>query len=97
MLSLETYPTKESQSERYKLLGYENTEIEDMNTIYYEVIDTNEINRISRLEIFDEFEEYHMMQSHYFFLVSKKALGSYKDVIFYKKHESTKPNLKSLM
>lgn len=67
-----------------------------MNSIYYEVIDSNEIQRVSKLEIFDEFEEYHMMQSHYFFIVAKNS-EMYKSVTYYDKHPTSRPNLKSFL
>lgn len=96
LLSVEKYPTLESQKQRYIDLGYPFVEIEDMNTIYYEVIDPNEIQRISKIEIFDEFEEYHMMQSHYFFIVAKNS-ELYNAVTYYDKHTTLRPNLKSFL
>uniref|UniRef100_A0A453QL51 Leucine carboxyl methyltransferase 1 homolog n=2 Tax=Aegilops tauschii subsp. strangulata TaxID=200361 RepID=A0A453QL51_AEGTS len=37
----------------------------DMLKIYNDFIDSGERRRIERLELFDEFEEWHMMQEHY--------------------------------
>ncbi|XP_058086782.1 leucine carboxyl methyltransferase 1 homolog isoform X3 [Magnolia sinica] len=37
----------------------------DMLQIYNNSIDTREKRRVERLELFDEFEEWHMMQEHY--------------------------------
>ncbi|KAK8487040.1 hypothetical protein V6N11_046168 [Hibiscus sabdariffa] len=37
----------------------------DMLRVYSKFVDANERRRIERLELFDEFEEWHMMQEHY--------------------------------
>uniref|UniRef100_A0A0E0LBS4 Uncharacterized protein n=1 Tax=Oryza punctata TaxID=4537 RepID=A0A0E0LBS4_ORYPU len=37
----------------------------DMLRIYNDFIDSEERSRIERLELFDKFEEWHMMQEHY--------------------------------
>nr|BAD95220.1 hypothetical protein [Arabidopsis thaliana] len=36
-----------------------------MLKVYGSFVDTQEKRRIERLELFDEFEEWHMMQEHY--------------------------------
>lgn len=39
-----------------------------MNAVYDAVLSAEEKARVTRLELFDEFEEWRMIQSHYFLL-----------------------------
>ena len=46
-----------------------------MYEVYSKMLDGNDVRRISRIEWFDEFEEWHLIQSHYCLLVA--AQGSF--------------------
>ncbi|XP_028797354.1 leucine carboxyl methyltransferase 1 homolog isoform X1 [Neltuma alba] len=45
--------------------GWQRAVAWDMLRVYSDFIDAHERRRIERLELFDEFEEWHMMQEHY--------------------------------
>ena len=36
-----------------------------MNQVYYQYLDSKDVSRIQRLELFDELEEWHLIQGHY--------------------------------
>lgn len=43
-----------------------------MNEVYYKKLDQNERSRIEKLEIFDEFEEWELLQNHYCLCLGKR-------------------------
>jgi len=63
--SYHAYPDLESQKKRMINLGYTHAEAEDMNKIYTKLLNQDEVKRISRIEMFDEFEEWILIQQHY--------------------------------
>eukprot|EP00698_Gefionella_okellyi_P002857 TRINITY_DN12725_c0_g1_i1.p1 TRINITY_DN12725_c0_g1~~TRINITY_DN12725_c0_g1_i1.p1 ORF type:complete len:354 (-),score=53.77 TRINITY_DN12725_c0_g1_i1:31-1050(-) len=65
LYGVRAYPTMESQCQRFMRLGFTTANALDMDTIYYRALPITEISRIERLEIFDELEEWHMIQQHY--------------------------------
>jgi O-methyltransferase involved in polyketide biosynthesis len=65
------YPSLEAQETRYKNFGFQESKAMDLNTVW-DNISADERERISKLEIFDEVEEWHLMQSHYCLVVSIK-------------------------
>jgi len=76
LLSIHDYPSLESQQERYRLRGWEQTLISDMNEVYDSHLDRKDVERIQRLELLDEFEEWHLIQAHYFLMVATRSGGS---------------------
>jgi len=72
LLSIRTYPDVESQQKRLEELGFDFVQVFDMNDIYYKCIDRADVARAEKLEIFDEFEEWHLMQAHYCIVLSVK-------------------------
>ncbi|KAF8820908.1 leucine carboxyl methyltransferase [Cardiosporidium cionae] len=70
LLGLHKYPTITSQIERYKQLGWKNCIATDMNDMYDKFIDQTERQRIEKLEIFDELEEWRLIQAHYILIVA---------------------------
>ncbi|KYN95991.1 putative leucine carboxyl methyltransferase [Plasmodium gaboni] len=68
--SIYKYYNLQSQLERYKSLGWVNVYINDMNEIYDYHINIEEKKKIERIEMFDEFEEWRLLQNHYFILVA---------------------------
>lgn len=57
--------------EAYNLLGFEAVEVLDMNKVTTLCIDPLEHQRIIKLEFLDEYEEFRMMQGHYFISMAK--------------------------
>jgi tRNA wybutosine-synthesizing protein 4 len=67
---LEAHPDLESEENRFKRLGWSNSHAVDMNAVYSHVIPDEEIKRIEKIELFDEFEEWHLISAHYCICVS---------------------------
>ena len=65
LLSIEAFPTLDSQVVRYKTNGFSHSHALDMITIYNRYLDEDTRKRIQQLEIFDEIEEWIMIQQHY--------------------------------
>ncbi|KAG0593942.1 hypothetical protein M758_UG033700 [Ceratodon purpureus] len=65
LLGLHDTPTLESKERRFTDLGWQRAVAMDMDAIYHEQLDPVDRGRIERLEIFDEFEEWNIMQAHY--------------------------------
>lgn len=65
LLGLHDTPTLEAKKRRFTDLGWQRSEAFDMDAIYNQHLDPHNRKRIERLELFDEFEEWHIMQEHY--------------------------------
>lgn len=65
LLSIRAFPDVEAQEKRFRKHGFSQVEVFDMNDVYYKCLDRDDVRRAEKLEIFDEFEEWHMMQAHY--------------------------------
>jgi tRNA wybutosine-synthesizing protein 4 len=63
--SLHKYPDPASQNKRYRDLGWDTQATWDMNKIYRTFMDAHDVRRIEKLEMFDEYEEWHLFQGHY--------------------------------
>ncbi|XP_006819091.1 tRNA wybutosine-synthesizing protein 4-like [Saccoglossus kowalevskii] len=63
--AIQTYSTTEKQQHRYETLGWNVAMVTDMNAFYYNVLSLSERQRIEKLELFDEFEEWHLKCAHY--------------------------------
>merc|ERR1712019_77606 len=73
LLSIHEYPTIAAQRERFTTRGWDDCKGADMNLIYSKFLDQEDVERIQRLELMDEFEEWHLIQSHYFVLVATRT------------------------
>uniref|UniRef100_A0A0G4GPT2 [phosphatase 2A protein]-leucine-carboxy methyltransferase n=1 Tax=Chromera velia CCMP2878 TaxID=1169474 RepID=A0A0G4GPT2_9ALVE len=70
LLGLKDYPSIASQRRRLRTAGWAFCRICDMNDVYDKMIDQSDVMRIQRLELFDEIEEWRLIQSHYFIAVA---------------------------
>ncbi|CAA9989753.1 leucine carboxyl methyltransferase, putative [Plasmodium knowlesi strain H] len=68
--SIFKYDNLEKQFCRFKNLGWSHVYISDMNEIYDYHLNTEEKKKIEKIEMFDEFEEWRLLQNHYFILVA---------------------------
>jgi len=62
---LKSHVSTLAQIERFESRGWTKCECLDMNDIYYKCLDKEIVTKAEKLEIFDEFEEWHLMQAHY--------------------------------
>lgn len=62
---LHATPSLDAHEQRLTSNNWSRARAVDLNTIYQQHIHPAEKRRIERLEIFDEFEEWHLMQEHY--------------------------------
>lgn len=67
------YPSLEAQIRRFLGTGWNEARCISMLTVYDNYISLEERRRISRLEIFDEVEEWQMLMSHYSLTVAIKG------------------------
>lgn len=65
LLGLAEYPDLEAQRKRFKNLGFSHHGAWSMTDVYRHFLDKDELRTIERLEMFDEFEEWHLIQGHY--------------------------------
>ncbi|KAL9228822.1 hypothetical protein vseg_004360 [Gypsophila vaccaria] len=65
LLSIHDTPTLEAKEKLFLDQGWQRATAWDMQRVYSEFVDRRERGRIERLELFDEFEEWYMMQEHY--------------------------------
>lgn len=64
-MGINATPTLLAKENLFLDQGWQRAAAWDMLRIYTNFIDAKERRRIERLELFDEFEEWHMMQEHY--------------------------------
>ncbi|KAK6166391.1 hypothetical protein SNE40_023096 [Patella caerulea] len=67
---INSYPTIESQKQRFLHQGWNWCEAYDMNQFYCNLIDQSERDRVEKLEPFDEHEEWHVKCNHYMVLLA---------------------------
>ena len=73
MHGLNAHPTIEDQERRFASAGFLASTVWDMNQVYYKYLPRSLVAKIERLEMFDELEEWHMMQAHYCMAVACKG------------------------
>ncbi|ESS31077.1 leucine carboxyl methyltransferase [Toxoplasma gondii VEG] len=65
LMTIFDYPTLQAQKQRYINLGWSASSVADMNTVYDKFLPREETQRVQRLELFDELEEWRLIQAHY--------------------------------
>jgi tRNA wybutosine-synthesizing protein 4 len=70
LVGIHGHPTLLSQIERFKNRSWKRVEAFDMLNVYHKLLSPTELKRIEKLEIFDEFEEFHLMMAHYAFTLA---------------------------
>ena len=70
LLGIFAYPSLELQFDRFVKAGYDEVDVRNLNDIFDHC--TEDVERIKKIEMFDEFEEWRLMQSHYFVAVASK-------------------------
>lgn len=58
-------PTLDAHCDRFVAGGWQRSAALDMDRIYLHWLDAADKTRVERLEVFDEYEEWHMIQEHY--------------------------------
>lgn len=91
-MGVSAYPTLKDQRERLARLGFDKIEVIDMLEVYQKHTDQVERKRIEKLEMMDEFEEWNIMQQHYFLSLARK-ISSTSQQESLKLHEELIQNL----
>ena len=71
--AVNTFPTLQSQEERYLRAGYGVVDARDMNSAYQQLLSDSERQRIENMELFDEFPEWHLKCAHYTLVLASKG------------------------
>ncbi|GBG24562.1 Leucine carboxyl methyltransferase 1 [Hondaea fermentalgiana] len=73
LLAIKSFPDIQAQTRRFETMGWPQVEVFDMNDVYYKCIPRSQVRHAERIEIFDEFEEWHMMQAHYCVILTSRS------------------------
>jgi len=85
--SFKTYPDQKSEEERMFNNGFTSACCWSMKQIYEKFLEQSELRRISRLEMFDEFEEFFLFMAHYCIVIGTKEIP---DLAFLTSENSSK-------
>ena len=69
---LRTFLSPKEQIERFKNMNFQDIQVIDMFKYYNEILDSEEKQRINKLEMFDEFEEFDLLCSSYALTIARK-------------------------
>eukprot|EP01056_Protomagalhaensia_sp_Gyna25_P001651 Protomagalhaensia_sp_Gyna_25__1650@NODE_1857_length_1468_cov_16_625612_g1526_i0_p1_GENE_NODE_1857_length_1468_cov_16_625612_g1526_i0NODE_1857_length_1468_cov_16_625612_g1526_i0_p1_ORF_typecomplete_len481_score45_11LCM/PF04072_14/6_5e33_NODE_1857_length_1468_cov_16_625612_g1526_i0261423 len=76
LLSVHEYPALADLSNRFGAKGFQDVSIQDMDFVYRNCLDRGDLLRIEQLELFDEVEEWRLIQGHYYIAVClRKAMN----------------------
>ncbi|XP_046455871.1 tRNA wybutosine-synthesizing protein 4-like isoform X3 [Daphnia pulex] len=73
LLSLPVYPDHETQQNRYLHKGWTSCEVYDINEFVHKLVPSDELERMRKLETFDEYEGFNEKCSHYIILTAAKG------------------------
>jgi tRNA wybutosine-synthesizing protein 4 len=73
LLGLKECPDEDSHKQRMLSCGMTASQAWSMLYIHNNLLNKKERSRIEKLEIFDEFEEWDMLQSHYLICISSRS------------------------
>nr|CCA22082.1 leucine carboxyl methyltransferase putative [Albugo laibachii Nc14] len=71
--SIYAFPSKAAQIERFQAHQFQHVSCLDMNQVYYKFLDPKDRQEKEKLEIFDEVEEFHLLQAHYCIVVASQV------------------------
>ncbi|XP_004306986.1 PREDICTED: tRNA wybutosine-synthesizing protein 4 [Fragaria vesca subsp. vesca] len=92
LLGIHDTPTLLAKEGLFLDQGWQRALAWDMLKVYSTFVDAQERRRIERLELFDEFEEWHMMQEHYCVAYAiNDAMNLFEDFGFAKDQQKHKP------
>jgi len=69
---IQAHPTLEAQEKRFRGRGWSHVQARDMEDVYNQLIEAGERSRVARLEMFDEVEQWQLIQRHYCVVVAVK-------------------------
>ena len=75
LLTMKEFPCLKSQKARYEKRGFTDVRVLDMVHIFSSHLDQKVLRKILRLEMFDEFEEWNLIQGHYCFVLALRDDG----------------------
>jgi len=70
LLGIDEHPDLNAQKSRFRSIGCSQVDAFDMNAVWSQLLDKTDIARAQRLEIFDEYEEWYLIESHYCIVVA---------------------------
>lgn len=73
---ISAHPDLPSQERRFLSRGWTTVSAMDMKSLYYQVLAQSDRERIEKLEIFDEFEEFFLIMQHYSITLAKMQQDS---------------------
>jgi len=73
LASLHKYPNVGAQKQRYIDAGWQYVVVRTMNDVYDNALEPTDKRRIERLELFDEIEEWRLIQHHYCIVLAKSS------------------------
>lgn len=86
------FPTLEAQGERFTHYGWEGATSITMAAVFRDIISPRDRQRIGRLEIFDELEEWDMIMGHYCLTLVSLGVGASSPLAQVKLNPSLRPD-----